>query len=109
MWFGCYAKKYPFIKKHLNYLSDVNCQKFHSTFSIGHGGVNDIEKHFKSNKHKSADCAASTSKSITNLFLNTVPSSKDLEVAAAEGVRAFHTINENHSFRSMDCTSTLIK
>lgn len=103
------AKKYPFLKKHLDYLSDVYCQKCHSTFSIGHGGLNDIEKHLKSNKHKNADCAASTSKSMNTFFKNTAPSSKDLEIAAVECVWAFHTIVENHSFRSMDCTSTLIK
>jgi len=42
-------------------------------------------------------------------FKNTAPSTKDLEVAAAEGVWAFHTIDENHSFHSMDCTSNANK
>lgn len=85
------AKKYPFIKKHLDCLLDVNCQKCHFTFSIGHGGVNGIEKHLKSNKHKFDDYAAFTSKSMTTFFKNTAPSSKNLEVAAAEDVWAFHT------------------
>lgn len=37
------------------------------------------------------------------------PSSNDLNVAAAEGAWAYHTIQENHSFRSNDCTSKLIQ
>ncbi|CAL1279908.1 unnamed protein product, partial [Larinioides sclopetarius] len=34
---------------------------------------------------------------------------KDLVIAAAEGVWAYHTIQENHSFRSNDCASKLIQ
>ncbi|KAL4113194.1 hypothetical protein QTP88_016862 [Uroleucon formosanum] len=37
------------------------------------------------------------------------PTSKDLEIAAAEGVWAYHTVQENHSFRSNDCASKLIQ
>lgn len=37
------------------------------------------------------------------------PTSKDLDIAAAEGVWAYHTIQENHSFRSNDCASKLIQ
>ncbi|GBP66580.1 hypothetical protein EVAR_47836_1 [Eumeta japonica] len=33
----------------------------------------------------------------------------DLDIAAAEGVWAYHTIQENHSFRSNDCASKLIQ
>ncbi|GFR21750.1 uncharacterized protein TNCT_701371 [Trichonephila clavata] len=36
------------------------------------------------------------------------PTSKDLDIAAAEDVWAFHTIQENHSFRSKDRASKLI-
>jgi hypothetical protein len=32
-----------------------------------------------------------------------------LKMFAEEGMFAFHTIVHNHSFRSMDCTTTLIK
>ncbi|GFR24032.1 uncharacterized protein TNCT_420791 [Trichonephila clavata] len=37
------------------------------------------------------------------------PTSKDLDIAAAEDVWAFHTIQENHSFRSKDRASKLIQ
>lgn len=45
-----------------------------------------------------------------NLFKKSeTPTSKDLDVAAAEGTWAYHTIQENHSFRSNDCASKLIQ
>lgn len=37
------------------------------------------------------------------------PNSKDLEVAAMEGAWVYHTVKENHSFRSNDCASKLIQ
>ncbi|GFQ81854.1 uncharacterized protein TNCT_252761 [Trichonephila clavata] len=37
------------------------------------------------------------------------PTSKDLDIAADEGVWAYHTIQENHSFRSNDCAPKLIQ
>jgi hypothetical protein len=30
-------------------------------------------------------------------------------IAAGEGLFTFHTIKHNHSFRSMDCTSSAIR
>jgi hypothetical protein len=36
-------------------------------------------------------------------------SDESKHIAAEEGMFAFHTIMHNHSFRSMDCTSSLIK
>ncbi|XP_044741892.1 uncharacterized protein LOC123302864 [Chrysoperla carnea] len=84
--------KYPFIKQS-NTPSDVRCEKCRTEFSVSHSGAGDIEQHLKSEKHKNADR----------------PSSKDLDVAAAEGVWAYHTVQENHSFRSNDCASKLIQ
>ena len=42
-------------------------------------------------------------------FKSTVTSRQDLDIAAAEGLWAYHTVRENQSFRSNDCTSKLIK
>lgn len=101
--------KYPFIKQ-TNTPSNVRCEKCRTEFSVSHSGAGDIEHHLKSEKHKNADRAAASSSSMLNFFKkSSVPTSKDLDIAAAEGVWAYHTIQENHSFRSNDCASKLIQ
>lgn len=103
--------KYPFIKKKSGDAdADVTCEKCRTDFSVGHGGASDIEKHLKSEKHRLSDQAAASSSSMLSFFKKTYsPTSKDLDVAAAEGAWAYHTVQENHSFRSNDCASNLIQ
>lgn len=102
-------EKYPFIKQ-INTPSDVRCEKCRTEFSVSHSGGGDIEQHLKSDKHKNADRAAASSSSLLNFFKKSdAPNLKDLDIAAAEGVWAYHTIQENHSFRSNDCASKLIQ
>lgn len=101
--------KYPFIKQRSGE-SDVTCEKCRTDFSVGHGGASDIEKHLKSEKHKLSDQAAASSSSMLSFFKRTnLATSKDLDIAAAEGAWAYHTVQENHSFRSNDCASNLIQ
>jgi len=101
--------KYPFIKQ-TNTPSDVRCEKCRTEFSVSHSGASDIEQHLKSEKHKNADRAAASSSSMLTFFKKSdTPTLKDLDIAAAEGVWAYHTIQENHSFRSNDCASKLIQ
>lgn len=99
---------YPFIRKTTSE-SDVRCEKCKSDFSIAHGGGSDIIKHLKTKRHKAADISASSSKAVTEYFKRMTPSSKDLEVNAAEGLWAYHTVKENQSFRSADCASKIFK
>ncbi|GFQ97085.1 uncharacterized protein TNCT_651191 [Trichonephila clavata] len=101
--------KYPFIKQ-INTPSDVRCEKCRTEFTVSHSGAGDIEQHLKSEKHKNVDRAATLSSSMLNFFNKSdAPTSKDLDIAAAEDVWAYHTIQENHSFRSNDCASKLIQ
>ncbi|XP_047036755.1 protein FAM200B-like [Helicoverpa armigera] len=101
--------KYPFIKQ-INTPSDVRCEKCRTEFSVAHSGGGDIEQHLKSDKHKNADRAAASSSTMLNFFKKSdAPTLKDLDIAAAEGVWAYHTVQENHSFRSNDCASKLIQ
>ncbi|GFR11159.1 uncharacterized protein TNCT_543551 [Trichonephila clavata] len=101
--------KYPFIKQ-INTPSNVRCEKCRRQFSVSHGGAGVIEQHLKSGKHKKGDRAAASSSSMLNFFKKSdAPTSKDLNIAASEGVWAYQTIQENHSFRSNDCASKLIQ
>ncbi|GFR28106.1 uncharacterized protein TNCT_212781 [Trichonephila clavata] len=79
-------------------------------FSVFHSDAGDIEQHLRSEKHKTADHATSSSSSMLNFFKKSdEPTSKDLDIAAAEGIRAYHTIQVNHSFRSNDFASKSIQ
>lgn len=100
--------KYPFIKK-TKTESDVRCDTCNVEFNISHGGKTDIESHIKSERHRKALTAAASSQNLTNFFKSATLSKADLQIAAAEGVWAYHSINSNHSFRSSDCASKIIR
>lgn len=100
--------EYPFIKKH----SDDNtvfCNKCRASFSIAHAGKGDIVQHLKTEKHKAADISASSSRTLTSFFKSECCDEKAQQLAATEGTWAYHCVIHNHSFRSADCTSKLIK
>ncbi|KAL7646765.1 UNVERIFIED_CONTAM: hypothetical protein RMT77_002020 [Armadillidium vulgare] len=100
-------KEYPFIKTTITD-SDVRCNTCASSFNIGHGGRSDIQHHISSEKHKKAVSSAASSLLMTSFFKTKV-TEKELQVAAVEGAYAYHTVQHNQSFRSMDCTSKLIQ
>ncbi len=87
----------------------VCCTLCNTNFSISHGGRSDINDHIKSKKHKTSQNAQSSSATVTNFFTKKLPSFDEKKLAAAEGTFAYHTVTHNHSFRSMDCTSSLVK
>lgn len=97
-------QKYLFIKKTIND-SEVRCNTCSSVFSIANGGGTDIQKHIESDKHKKYTNAASSSKSIETFFSATA----DKKMSACEGLWAYHTVQENHSFRSADCSSNIFR
>jgi hypothetical protein len=46
---------------------------------------------------------------VTSYFTKETMTDEDKHIAAKEGLFAFHTVKHNHSFRSMDCTSSVIR
>lgn len=99
-------KKYPFLEAAKNKTpSDVYCLTCNSDFSIANAGKSDIEKHITTMKHKKALQSASTSRTVTQFF----PSTTDTNLAACEGVWAYHVIKANHSFLSSECASRLFR
>lgn len=102
-------EQYPFLKKG-KWDSTVLCSKCLSNFSISHGGRNDIEKHLQTDKHKSYLAAAASSSKMDNYCRNTSQmNTENQQLAAEEGLFAFHTVFHNNSFRSMDCTSKILQ
>ncbi|CAH0563113.1 unnamed protein product [Brassicogethes aeneus] len=101
-------KEFPFLKKG-KIDGIVLCNKCNGEFSIAHGGKNDINKHLSTSKHKRALTSAASSSTMHTYFRKTAFLDEEKNLAIAEGLFAYHTINHNQSFRSMDCTSQLIR
>jgi hypothetical protein len=86
----------------------VLCSVCKSQFSVEHGGRSDIQQHIKKRKHAIAAETKSCSKKVTSYFTKETITDECKHIAAEEGLFAFHTIKHNHSFLSMDCTSSVI-
>jgi hypothetical protein len=81
-----------------------------SQFSIQHGGRSAIQQHMKKRKHAvSAETESCSKKKVTSYFTKETITDECKHIAAEEGLFAFHTIKRNHSFQSMDCTSSVIR
>jgi hypothetical protein len=90
-------------------LWDVICNKCTASFSVAHSGKHEILHHIKSEKHKSCVQQEASSSKVTDFFSCKEFGNSQHKLAAAEGTFAYHTIRHNHSYRSTDCTSKLIK
>jgi hypothetical protein len=87
----------------------VLCSICKSQLSIQHGNQSDILQHIKKRKHSIAAETKSCSKKVTSYFPKQTITDECKHTAAKEGLIAFHTIKHNHSFRSMDCASSVIR
>ena len=66
-----------------------------------------LDDHIKITKHKQAIRGETSSSKMTDYFCKPGTKSED-EVAAAEATMAFHTVKHHYSYKSNDCTSTLM-
>lgn len=71
-------------------------------------GRRDLEVHLKTTKHENNVQTASTTISMKKFTYNK-STPEALAVWAAEGIMAFHTVRHHQSYRSMDCTSQLMR
>lgn len=74
--------------------------------SVSSGGARDLKFHLDTEKHKKAVQGESSTPSIAEYFVK--PGNEDA-VNAAEATWSFHTVKHHNSYRSMDCTSSLLK
>jgi hypothetical protein len=100
--------EYPFLKEDQQ-VGNVLCSICKSQFSIKLGGHSDILPHVKKRKYAIAAENKSCSKKVTSYFTKETITDECKHIAAEEGQFALHTIKHNHSFRSMDCTSSVIR
>jgi hypothetical protein len=59
--------------------------------------------------HKSAVVTHSSNTKVSTFFKSIAPVKNCMAIALQEGTFAFHTVQHHQSFRSMDCSSGLIK
>ena len=84
----------------------VKCARCRSTFSVKYDGRKAIVSHMQTKKHLDT---LETIITQTSLESYSVLSEKKRILAAKEATWSYHTIKHNQSFRSMDCTSVLIR
>lgn len=101
-------REYKFLKldSKSNDPSKVICQHCGATFSISHGGKNDITQHNQTQRHKNAVSSLASTSTLDTFFK--APQDQ-LKVAASEALFAYHTVMHNESFRTNDCFSKLVK
>jgi hypothetical protein len=60
-------------------------------------------------RHTSAVVTQSSNTKVSTFFKSIFPDKNDMAIALQEGTFAFHTVQHHQSFKSMDCSSGLIK
>jgi hypothetical protein len=60
-------------------------------------------------RHKRAVVMQSSNTKVSTFFKSIVPDKNDMAIALQEGTFAFHTMQHHQSFKSVDCSSGLIK
>jgi hypothetical protein len=98
----------PFIK---GVNENVECTLCNAKFCIAHGGRLDVVSHVKTKKYKLAVQNKASNNSMSNYLCskNISEMEKKLSLAAQEATFAYPTAVHNHNFRSMDCTTTVVR
>ena len=68
-----------------------------------------MKSHETTSRHKSSIFARAGLSTMNTFFKRKEPTNTEYELSAQEGSFAYHTIHHNHSFRSMDCTGSMIR
>lgn len=102
-------KLYPSLKASNFKKTEVFCQTCNGKFSLRNGGKSSIEKHFKTKKHQNSLSASVSSKKIDNFYSKAKFGSQEEEIAYMEGLMCYHAVRHDHSFRSSDCKTKIMK
>ena len=89
---------------------EAECITFgYGTFvSVANKGRLSLDMHVDSSKHKKAVRGEASSEKVIDYFCKPGTQTED-NVAAAEDTMSFHTAKHHHSYRSNDCSSTLMR
>jgi hypothetical protein len=100
--------EYPFLKEDQQ-VGKVLCSICKSQFSTEHGGRSDTPQHIKKRKHAIAAETKSCIQKVMSYFTTETITDECKHIAAEERLFAFSTIKHDHSLRSMDFTSSVIR
>lgn len=102
-----------FKKAKLDY--EAHCEVCQVKISVANKGQCDLKQHLASAKHAKNIRAASSSKTVENLFISQA-TTKDLKISAAEATLAFHVhhhqngfVHHHQNYRSCDCSTKLFR
>lgn len=84
------------------------CNVCKEEFSIKNKGRFDIEQHLKTQRHRN-NSKLTTKDKLFHYFHKKGDTEEDYKLARMEITWIYHNVMHNHSFRSMDCTSKLLK
>ncbi|CAF1405669.1 unnamed protein product [Adineta ricciae] len=111
---GVFNRQWIVDTKFTSFLRECNsdstkaiCIACNDQFSIHHGGKNDIERHMKLQKHVHAMRSFRIDRELITSTMRPVKESE--ETAAAEGSLVYHGVKHGHSYRSQQCTTSVIK
>lgn len=101
-------KKYPCFRPGRDtFEAECTVCKAVTYVSVANKGSSDLRAHIETTKHKTAVRGETSPAKLTEYFVR--PGKAEHMVNAAEGTYAFHTVKHHHSYRSMDCTTNLVK
>lgn len=97
-----WQRDFTWLKKDESNKENAFCSLCLKTFSVAHGGRNDVTKHEKSAEHNKKQKAAQTSKSLSSFFPSQFTPQNN-KITATELTLALHTVKHNQSFNSLQC------
>jgi hypothetical protein len=97
-------KEFEFLKTGVNEHSAF-CSLCQTSFTVASGGRTSVREHVATKRHKSAVVTQSSK----TFFKSTVSDKNDIAISLQRGTFAFHAVQHHQSFKSMDCSSGLIK
>jgi hypothetical protein len=99
-------KEFEFLKRGVNEHSAF-CSLCQTSFTVASGGRTSVSEH-ATRRHKSTVVTQSSNTEVSTFFKSIVPDKNYVAIALRKGTFAFHTVQHHQSFKSMDCSSSLI-
>jgi hypothetical protein len=94
--------KYTCLKYVLDDDTKLFCKVCSKSFTIFHGGENDVKKQANGVQHKKYNTQISQNHMLSSFISSSRNTNAD-KVIAAELAQAYHAVQHEHSYRSLDC------
>lgn len=102
-----WEQKYDFIKKDNSSCYKSYCNLCKKSFSISHGGSNDVKKHCAGLEHQRCKQDLRKNRMLQEFLNKDILTSEEEKVVAAEVVQVYHAVKHTISYISLDCHAKL--